>query len=165
MNGICSCNDIADEMPIFSNNHPLTFYSHTHCIFTHSLYIHPLTLQSHIHSIFTQSLCIHHIAVYSSTHSIFTHSLYSHASTLCSPNLSVFTKSLYTHLLSIYSPTHSMFTYSLYIRSTKFIVGVKTKTSQKFKQSIYSYNRSILVNMCTLSIYGMHTWDNGSRVN
>ena len=122
MNGTCSCNAIADEMPIFSNNHPLNFYSHTHCIFT--------------------------------TDCIFTHSLYSQTSTLFSPNLSVFTKSLYTHLLSIYSPTHSMFTYSLYIRSTKFIVGVKTKTSQKFKQF-----------SCTLSIYGMHTQDNGSRVN
>ena len=113
----------------------------------------------------THSLFTHPLIVYSPSHCIFTHSLYSHTSTLCSPNLSVFTKSLYTHLLSIYSPTHSMFTYSLHIRSTKFIVGVKTKTSQKFKQSIYSHNRSILVNMCTLSIYGMHTWDNGSRVN
>ena len=44
MNGTGSFNDIADEMPIFSNNHPLTFYSPTHCIFTLSLYIHPLTL-------------------------------------------------------------------------------------------------------------------------
>ena len=84
MNGTGSFNDIADEMPIFSNNHPLTFYSPTHCIFTLSLYIHPLTLQSHIHSIFTQSLCIHQIAVYSPTLSIFTHSLYIHLLTLYS---------------------------------------------------------------------------------
>ena len=139
MNGTCSCNDIADEMPIFSNNHPLNFYSHTHCIFTtdciftHSLYSQTSTLYSPNLSVFTKSLYTHLLSLYSPTHSIFTHSLYSHASTLCSPNLSEFTKLLYAHLLSIYLPTHSMFTYSLYIRSTKFIVGVKTKTSQKFK--------------------------------
>ena len=116
----------------------------------------------------THSLFTHPLTVYSPTHCIFTHSLYSHTSTLYSPSLSVFTKSLYTHILSLYSPTHSIFTYLLYIRSTKFIVGVKTKISQKFKQSIYSYNiycAPILVNMCTLNIYGMHTWDNRSRVN
>ena len=116
----------------------------------------------------THSLFTHPLIVYSPSHCIFTHSLYSHTSTLYSPNLSVFTKSLYTHLLSLYSHTHSIYTYSLYIWFTKFIVGVKTNTSQNFKQSIYSYNiysAPILVYMCTLSIYGMYIWDNGSRVN
>ena len=136
MNGTCSCNDIANEMPIFSSNHPLTVYSPTHCIFTHSLYSHPLslyspthcifthslyihqlTIQSHIHSIVTHPLYIHPLTLYSHIHSIVTHPLYSHTSTQYSPNRCVFTQSLYTHLLSLFSPTH-------------FIVGLPNALSE-----------------------------------
>jgi len=70
MNVICSCNDIADEMPILSNTHPLTVYSPTHSIFTHSLYIHPLTLCSPTRCILTYSLHINLLTLYSPIHAI-----------------------------------------------------------------------------------------------